>query len=146
MAVPPYDTHRAIDAAAFAPMQPQQTQRAARRTRAVFRRGRTPRRKIPTAAPTADLTWTSEVFFGYFLCAKESDSRESAKGIPGFRRGHMEDRRRERHDSARHREHITVRCFVSTAHHASNRRLRCARDDNGNPEGGSRPALRRAWS
>jgi hypothetical protein len=32
----------------------------------------------------ADLNWMCNVFFGYFLCAKESNPRASAEKIPGF--------------------------------------------------------------
>ena len=39
-------------------------------------------RKIPASPQTAGLNWTWNVFFGYFLCAKESNSRTSAKKAP----------------------------------------------------------------
>jgi hypothetical protein len=41
-------------------------------------------RKILTKNRLADLNWSCRVFFGYFLCAKESNPRSSAEKIPGF--------------------------------------------------------------
>jgi hypothetical protein len=41
-------------------------------------------RKILTKDQLADLNWTSNVFFGHFLYAEESDPRSSAEKIPGL--------------------------------------------------------------
>jgi hypothetical protein len=43
-------------------------------------------RKIPAISQIAVSNWTWNVFFGYFLCAKESNSRPSAKKELGFTR------------------------------------------------------------
>ena len=61
-----------------------ETRRAMHRMCIVFRRGRKPHRKIPATFQLAVSNWTWNVFFGYFLCAKESNSRTSAKKIHGF--------------------------------------------------------------
>ena len=43
-------------------------------------------RKIPAKSQFAISNWIWSVFFGYFLCAKESNSRTSAKKTPSFTR------------------------------------------------------------
>ncbi len=85
-----------------------ETWRAMHRMCIVFRRGRMPHRKIPAKSQSAVSNWTWNVFFGYFLdsrlwrspfgpaspfapqaaqCAKESNSRISAKKTPGLTHG-----------------------------------------------------------